>query len=138
MEYRNFKSGDLVCHFKWHNNSEKEMKENNYLYKIIATDVKHTETGEIFMVYQAQYGDKGIYARPLDMFMSEVDRSKYPDSVQKYRLIKYNEDALNFFRGLSESERVKVLSTDYSLAEFLDKYRVSEEFYFYIRSNLEL
>jgi hypothetical protein len=58
---------------------------------IVLTLCKHSETMEDMVVYvcvgngpNANHKD-GIYARPYDMFISEVDHEKYPDIKQKYR-----------------------------------------------------
>jgi hypothetical protein len=81
MGEREFHKGDLVRHFK------REMvdpKSTEYLYRIVGTAV-HSENREKYMVYQALYGDEGLYIRPYDMFMSEVDHAKYPEIRQQWR-----------------------------------------------------
>lgn len=35
---------------------------------------KHSETDELLVVYQPEYGDKGIWVRPLTMFDETIER----------------------------------------------------------------
>ncbi|MBU2972297.1 DUF1653 domain-containing protein [Pseudoalteromonas sp. C2R02] len=35
---------------------------------------KHSETQELLVVYQPEYGDKGIWVRPLTMFDETIER----------------------------------------------------------------
>lgn len=51
----------------------------------------HSETMEKMVVYQQLYAPYAVYVRPLDMFMSEVDRTKYPQVEQVWRFEKLQE-----------------------------------------------
>ena len=86
-------------------NKLKQLIENayeEYDFKIYTT---HTEKGEDIqcyfigskwyhcdmedksrlVIYKSLYDGSGAYTRPIDMFLSDVDKEKYPYVEQKYR-----------------------------------------------------
>lgn len=71
MEYRIPKTGEIYRHFKG----------NLYEIVIIARD---SETLEEKVVYKEVEGD-AAFVRPLPMFVSLVDKEKYPNVTQEYR-----------------------------------------------------
>lgn len=89
-----FEEGGIVKHFKYETLPDDAKADNVYMYRIIAPDATHTETGEHFVVYKALYnGQKyglnvnngDIFIRPREQFMSEVDHTKYSHIKQHYR-----------------------------------------------------
>lgn len=54
-------------------------------YYLVEGVAKNSETGEDYVIYRKLYGDGGLWIRPLEMFMSKVDKEKYPDVKQEYR-----------------------------------------------------
>ena len=96
IDGQEFNKDDIVQHFK------RETMENpghRYLYQI--TDIaKHTERDEYLVIYKALYSDEnmgvnyGTYARPVEMFMSEVDKEKYPNIKQQYRFELFKDEEI--------------------------------------------
>ena len=81
---RKFALGDIIQHFKRETVDQSSMQ---YLYEYIGVAM-HSETRDRMIVYRALYGEKGLFVRPYEMFMEEVDHEKYPEIRQKYRFEK--------------------------------------------------
>jgi hypothetical protein len=111
--------GELYRHFK------------NRLYQILAV-AKHSETGEELVIYQALYGDFQVYARPLSMFVSEVDHDKYPEVTQQYRFEKVEPEVQQTLEESTAGDTVAAAdeegTVDPRLMEFLDADSFEEKY----------
>lgn len=83
------KSGELYRHFKGN------------IYRVI-TVARHSETGERLVIYKRDDQDEMAYARPLDMFLSEVDKRKYPDATCRYRFTLCSEEDIENLAAYNE------------------------------------
>ena len=71
----------------------RHFKGNMYKVLDIVYDSEESSDKEYkkVVIYLALYGDRLKWARPYEMFNSEVDHKKYPDVKQKYRFEEVDE-----------------------------------------------
>ena len=74
----------------------------------IVTDIAvHSETEKLMVVYKSFNEPTLTWVRPLDMFVSEVDKEKYPDVKQEMRF----EEMSNQQRRMSMTDLDKAIKT---------------------------
>ncbi len=78
-EKRGLSIGHVYRHFK------------GGLYRVEGV-AKHSETLEEYVVYRKLYDDHSLWIRPKEMFLSPVDKEKYPDAMQEYRFEEVSEE----------------------------------------------
>lgn len=64
-------------------------------YYLVEDVALNSETQEEYVVYRKLYGDCGLWIRPMEMFLEEVDHDKYPEAKQKYRFELMNIESKN-------------------------------------------
>ncbi len=80
-----------------------------YQIKALAKDAGTLETQA---VYQALYGNFGVWVRPLSEFMSPVDREKYPEAGQTWRFEKILPEELSEKTAGKPVQTIKGKSAD--------------------------
>lgn len=78
-----FRAGDIIRHFKWYRLSAADKALHKYEYEYLG-EVQNTEDHSVCVIYRSLF-DNQLWSRPIESFYSEVDKTKYPDTMQRYR-----------------------------------------------------
>ena len=69
-------------------------------YYIVEDTGMHSETRETMVIYRHLYGDGSLCIRPIESFLSKVDKEKYPNVEQEYRFqLQHIESVMDKFEG---------------------------------------
>ena len=61
------------------------------LYEVVDIAV-HSENAGVLVIYKSKKDPALVWARPLDMFLSDVDKYKYPLARQDQRFVEVTEE----------------------------------------------
>jgi uncharacterized protein len=95
---REIKIGRIYKHFK-----------NKYYLVIDIVNDCESNNDDVYkkiIIYKALYGEFLTWARPYEMFASEVDHNKYPDVKQKYRFEEIDIDCYRIKNSISTHNMV--------------------------------
>lgn len=101
---REIKIGSVYKHFK----------NKYYVVLDIVNDCGSNNEAEYrkVVIYKALYGEYLTWARPYEMFASEVDHEKYPEVQQKYRFDEVDIDTTAFATYLEGHGKVLDMTAD--------------------------
>ena len=85
------KTGDIVKHFKRGDVSSNCLK---HCYVVLDDNVLYTDTDTRCVLYQALYGEHQKFCRSFEQFEGVVDKERYPEVAQEYRLELITDDEL--------------------------------------------
>jgi len=89
-------------------------------YYQVVTMARDTESGEPLVIYQALYGEFGIWARTLQNFTEELDPAKYPNALQRRRFERVDAELAKESEPAGGAEEEETLHLDPLVEQYLD------------------
>lgn len=99
-------TSELVNIYESFNTKHTESEKMFYVYKDNKGFLYHSKQmeSEEVVLYKSLYKGVGVFGRPLNMFLSKVDKEKYPNAIQVYRMEEYKlEASIDTYKDLIEN-----------------------------------